>query len=192
MLAEHGIPVFDSDAIGHELLGDPSGRVYLEIVVEFGPSVLRPDGTVDRSLLAAAVFSNEERRKKLERIVHPAIAQVVSQKLAGLPAEHTVAVLEAPLLLEAGWDTLVDLVVVVDCTEETQVDRFVARTGLSREQAEARLNIQLSRSQRLKRADVVLDNSGTEEDLRAHVAELAQRLRQFSTSDFRFPISSEE
>ncbi|MBX5476201.1 MAG: dephospho-CoA kinase [Clostridia bacterium] len=164
-----GAPVVDADALAREVV-EPGRPAYDAIVRAFGPSVVRPDGRLDRAALGRLVFADEARRRELEAIVHPAVgaeieAWLARQKDAGAPA----AVLEIPLLFESGWDRRVDESWVIDVPVETQVERLVRRDGLSREEARARVAAQLPREERLRRATRVFFNDGDVESLKAAV-----------------------
>ncbi len=181
ILAAHGLPIIDTDTIAHELLGDPEGRVVADITVLFGTQVLGPDGGVDRDAMAEEVFEHPARRKQLEGILHPAIGELVEVRIDALPPETDSVVVEVPLLFEAGWDDRMDCVVVVDCPPELQAERFMARTGASLAEARSRIASQLSRGERLRRADFVVRNEGTLEELEGLVGGLARKL--LSTGD---------
>lgn len=178
MLTQLGLPVLDTDRIAHELLADVGSDAYRKVVAEFGPGVLAPDGTIDRAALAACVFADVSRRKVLEGILHPLIKQSVERWVHELSKRHSILVLEVPLLLEVGWEGLVDEVVLVDCPVETQLERYVARTGSSRQEGLARVRSQLSREERIAKANIVLDNSGTLEELSRMVEALVKQLKR--------------
>ena len=179
LLAEACLPVIDADQVAHELLQDRKGDPYAEIVKRFGKTVLDRWGRVDRQKLAEQVFKSVRKRRALEKILHPAIEDVVTARLRELAASgERIAVLEVPLLLEAGWDQWVDCVVVVDCDEESQVERHMSRTDESAEEAQARMAAQASRNERLERADFVLDNCGTLQHLVAQVEGLIASLNE--------------
>ena len=179
LLAEACLPVIDTDQVAHELLGDRKGAAYAEVVKRFGKAVLDRWGRVDRQKLADVVFTSRRKRKTLEKILHPSIEREVAKRLRELAASgERIAILEVPLLLEAGWDRFVDSVVVVDCDEESQVERHMSRTDESAEEAQARMAAQASRRERLGRADFVLDNSGTLQQLVAQVEGLIDSLNK--------------
>ena len=143
MLREIGAAVVDADAIVHDLQR-PGTPVLGAIVREFGPGVLRPDGSLDRQALGRIVFADAGRRRALEAIVHPAVRaemrrQIEEHRRAGRPA----VVLDIPLLFESGWDRMVDEVWLVYVDGATQKARLMARSGLSPEEAEARIAAQM-------------------------------------------------
>ena len=178
LLREAGMAVIDADRVGHELLANGAGAVGRELAAEFGPGVLSSDGSIDRSSLAALVFGDPVRLAVLERTLHPAIEAEVQRKVGELLTEHPTVVLEVPLLFEAGWEEKVDLIVVVDCAPEAQIERFMERSGATREDALARLRNQMGREERLARADLVIDNSGGLAELRPQVKALISRLKR--------------
>ncbi|MBY6275977.1 dephospho-CoA kinase [Symbiobacterium thermophilum] len=169
MLRELGAAVIDADAIVHHLQR-PGTPVFESIVREFGPGVVRPDGSLDRQALGRIVFADPGRRRALEAIVHPAVRaeiwrQVEQYRREGRPA----VVLDVPLLYESGWDRQVDEVWVVWVDAETQKARLIARSGLSPEEAEARIAAQMSLDEKARRADRIIDNRGSLDRTRAQV-----------------------
>ncbi len=178
LLAERGALVIDADRLGHETYL-PGTAAHRRIVETFGPQVIATDGTIDRRALGATVFSDPEARRRLEDIVWPEIRELARRRLEEARAAGTaVAVLEAAILLEAGWDSLVEEVWVVTVEPAVARERLIARNGLSAEQADARISAQLSNDERRLRADVVIDNSGTVPDLEREVEAAWQALQQ--------------
>ena len=176
ILVEMGYPVLDTDGIGHELMNSSESGIQALLVSRFGKHILGPQGTIDRSTLAAEVFSNSEARRDLEAILHPAISREVWRRVSELTGGSGFIFLEVPLLIEAGWDRKVSRIVVVDCPAGDQIARYRARTGASREAAAARLVTQISRAERLARADFVIDHSGPIDSLRSQVSGLLTAL----------------
>ena len=172
ILVKMGFPVLDTDGIGHELMNSPGSVVQARLVARFGRHIIDAQGLVDRPTLAADVFADPKARSELEAILHPAISDEVWQRVSDLAGTSPLVFLEVPLLIEAGWDKKVRWIVVVDCPPEDQVTRFMTRTGSDQESAEARLKTQISRAERLARADYVIDNSGPVSGLRSQVLEL--------------------
>ena len=163
LFVERGAALVDTDEIAHRLTG-PGGAAIPAIRAAFGDGVIAADGRMDRAAMRALVFSDPARRKQLEGILHPLIQATVHDELAQLavsdPASRPPYVLVAvPLLVESGhWQHRVDRVLVVDCPEEVQVARVMARSGLADAQVRAIMAAQASRAQRLAVADVVIDN----------------------------------
>lgn len=171
--AGHGVPVIDTDIIARELAA-PGGAALVQIRAAFGDAVMRTDGTLDRTALRRRVFANEAARHRLEAILHPRIRQAVEEALARVSAPYAVVVI--PLLVETGdYRDLLDRILVVDCPEDVQFDRVVARNGLARDEVVAILAAQAGRAERLAVADDVILNTASPEALRAEVAALHQR-----------------
>jgi len=166
-LAAHGAIVVDADAIAREVV-EPGTPGLAEVVAEFGTAVLRADGSLDRPAMAALVFSDPQRRRALEAIVHPLVAARSTELLAAAPAD-AVVVYDVPLLAESMRTTRAaghgfDSVVVVTAPRDLRVRRLVGR-GLTAADAEARIDAQASDEERRAIADHVVDNSGTLDDL---------------------------
>ena len=164
-LKELGIPVFDADAAGHqvEAAGSPTLRQLQEA---FGPGILTPAGELNRGQLADLAFHDPKALTTLNTIVHRAIAQKRDAFLRQYAAAP-VAVLDVPLLLETGWDRLTDQVWLVVLDREQQIQRAMLRSGMTRQEVIDRIDRQLPVEEKKKRAQVILDNSGTREDLYA-------------------------
>jgi dephospho-CoA kinase len=174
LLAERGAVVIDYDLLAREVV--EVGAPGLAAIVErFGPGVLRPDGTLDRPGLGAVVFDDADARRDLEAITHPAIGALAWERDAAAP-EGAVVVHDHPLLVETGLAELMDLVVVVDAPEEAQLDRLTRLRRMSEADARSRIAAQATRADRVAAADVVIDNSGTVEDLVPQIDALWARL----------------
>ncbi|MCY3805958.1 MAG: dephospho-CoA kinase [bacterium] len=161
-LVERGAVLLDADAIVAEL--QRPGRPVLEqMVAHFGPSILRPDGHLDRGAVAALVFEDPHELAALNVIVHPAVRAEMAARRRELAGRDAVIVADIPLLAEAGPERREGLagVVVVDVEPETAVQRLVAGRGLTADEARARLARQATRAERLGLADFVIDNNGT-------------------------------
>ncbi len=170
-----GAATLDADAVVHELLraGTP---VHAAVVAGFGPAVLDDAGEIDRQVLGRLVFDNPEALAGLEAIVHPAVLAYTWEWLAEVTAD--VAVIDAIKLLEAGMAEECDEVWVVTCPEEERARRLMEYRGLSAEEAWTRIRAQPPQEQKVARADVVIDNSGTPARVRARVRALWQDLRR--------------
>ncbi len=171
LLAERGTVVIDSDVIAREAVA-PGGRAHDAVVERFGPAVVDADGTVDRPALAAIVFGDEEARRDLNRIVHPAVGEEVLRRVAAVAAAdpEAVVVLDIPLLAEVGRDRYpLAGVIVVDLPVEQAVARLVLDRGFAEEDARSRVAAQASREERRAMADVVIDNSSDLDHLRSEV-----------------------
>lgn len=166
-LAAHGAVVVDADQLAREAVAP--GTTGLAAVVErFGPGVLAPDGSLDRTALAALVFDDPPARRALERIVHPRVRARSAELVAAAPAD-AVVVHDVPLLVEAGLAATYHLVLVVSAPESTRLARLVSTRGMSPEQAQARIRAQASEEDRRAAADVLLANDGTLAHLHAQV-----------------------
>ncbi len=161
-LAGKGIVIVDADLASRTIVA-PGQPALREIADTFGSEYLQHDGQLDRAALRTLVFSDEEKRRQLERITHPRIREELARQMDS--ADSTYVVLSSPLLLESGQSTMVDLSVVVDVPEDTQIQRTMARDHNSRELVEGIMAAQLDRDTRISRADIVIDNSGSLEAL---------------------------
>ena len=179
MLAELGARVIDSDAIVHELQA-PGMPLLAELAAEFGPGILRADGSLDRAALGDRVFRDETARKRLNAIVHPAVGRESAKRLAeALASGVPLVVLDIPLLFEtrahgtASKANLgIETIVVVWAPRALQIERQLARNGYGRDEAERRVDAQIPIDEKRAQAHHVIDNSGSLEDTRRQVREL--------------------
>jgi dephospho-CoA kinase len=174
LLAERGAVVIDYDLLAREVVAAATPTLA-EIVARFGTGVLLPDGTLDRPALGAVVFGDDDARRDLEAITHPAIGALAWERDGAAP-DGAVVVHDHPLLVETGLADLMDLVVVVDAPAEVQLDRLVRLRRMSEADARARMAAQATRAERAAAADVVIDNSGSVEELVPQVDALWARL----------------
>jgi dephospho-CoA kinase len=175
IMASAGAAVMDADAISRSLTM-PGGRAIPAILAEFGEQLIAPDGAMNRDAMRALVFSNPESKRQLEAIIHPLVGQVLQEEsVAAIVAGHACLVYDVPLLVESGerWRRQVDLVCVVDCGVETQIQRVMSRNQLGRAEIERIISQQASRQQRLDCADVVIFNEDI--DL-AHLKQLVHEM----------------
>ena len=170
LLEERGAVVVDADRIVRELQ-QPGEPVFEAMVEAFGDGIVAPDGSLDRQAVADIVFADDDALKRLNAIVHPAVGQRIAERLAELAGTDEVVVLDIPLLVESGRDDMA-AVIVVDVDPELAVERLVEHRGFDADDARARIARQVSRDDRLAKADVVLDNSGDVDALRQQVDEL--------------------
>ena len=178
MLAELGAVVLDADEVGHEAL-KPHTEVWRNVVARFGNGILLSSGEVDRRRLGEIVFSDDEVRENLNRIMHPPMYRMVEERLGNLRKQDVgVVVLEAAVLLEAEWTSLVDKVWVTTASEDTVIQRLKDEKGLSEAQALARIGTQLSPEERVKRADAVIDTNCDLTEVRARVEVLWRELHR--------------
>ncbi|KIH97357.1 dephospho-CoA kinase [Streptomonospora alba] len=174
-LEGHGALIVDADQISREVV-EPGTSGLEEIAAEFGDDVLTEEGRLDRPRLGEIVFSDTAKLAKLNAIVHPRVGARTEELMKGASAD-AVVVYDVPLLVENDLGGLYDVVVVVDVPEEEQVARVVHNRGMDADQVRARINAQAARDRRRAAADIVVDNSGTPEDLDARVAEVWEYLR---------------
>ena len=172
LLGALGAVVINADQVGHEAY-QPDSESWKEVVKAFGEDILRPNREIDRQKLGAIVFGDPDQLAQLNRIMHPRMAGIVSERLQSLRDRGAkVAVVEAALLFEAGWDSLVDEVWATDSPVETVIERLQARNGMSAEEVLKRIDSQMDRSERLNRAQVIVDNGGDIADLESTVDRL--------------------
>ena len=175
-LAELGAVIIDADKVGHEAY-KPDTEVWREVVASFGRQILTPNGDIDRKKLGEIVFDKPEALSRLNQILHPRIYDMVKAQLEEYRRQWVdVVVLEAPLLIEAGWTSLVDEVWVTVASESTMLRRLEECSGLSKQQSLARIRSQLSSEERMKHADVVINNDGDINELKSKVEKIWQRL----------------
>lgn len=174
-LARCGAVVIDADKIAREVV-EPGTDGLREIVEAFGEAVLHPDGTLNREKLGSIVFADADRLKVLNGIVHPKVGARADELRSSAP-EDAIVVYDVPLLAENDLAPLYDVVIVVDAADEVRLERLTERRGMSVSDAEARIAAQATREDRLKIADIVIDNEGPLDDLDAQVAEVWHELR---------------
>jgi dephospho-CoA kinase len=175
VLVDCGAAVIDSDVISR-LVTSPGGTAIELIAKQFGPQFITPDGAVDRDAMRQLVFADAGAKKRLESIVHPLVGEEAARQSAR--AESACVVFDVPLLVESGrWRQRVDQVLVVDCSEATQISRVMARNGWTRAVVESVMAGQASRGQRLAAADICIYNDAPMSlaALTGTVRQLAQR-----------------
>ena len=167
LLAAKGAVIVDADAITRELQ-QPGTPVFRAMVERFGDGIVAADGTLDRQAVADIVFTDKEALRDLGAIVHPEVGREIARRLEAAQGTDQVVVLDVPLLVESGRDDMVGII-VVDTPVDVAVERLVADRGMSEADARARIANQASREDRLAKAAVVIDNSGSLADLEAQV-----------------------
>ena len=173
-----GAQMIDADRISRELVA-PGKPAWKEIIEEFGSNVLNPDQTLNRKQIAAIVFNDESKRKKLEDIIHPRVI-VEERRLYEKYRQknsRVLAVIDAALLIESGNYKNVDKVVVVQCGKEEQIRRVMERDGTAHSEVEKRLNSQMPLEEKVGFGDCILRNDDTRESLKSQVGELYRNLR---------------
>ena len=184
-LVAHGAVLIDADVAAREVVV-PGSRGLKRIVAAFGDDVLSPDGSLDRARLGEIVFGDPELRAKLNAIVHPLVREWMgaAERTAVQAADPPgpIVVHDVPLLAESRGKGGFDLIIVVDVPPELQIERLVSQRGMVQGQARARMEAQASREQRLEVADIVIDNSGSLDDLDHRVAEVWAELERRAAS----------
>lgn len=177
--AEQGAHIIDADRLSRELVqpGQPSLK---EIVDAFGVFILDETGNLDRGKLAEIIFQNPQKKSILEAILHPKIIAKEMEKYSNISAEDpsAIVIIDAALLIESGNYKNVDKVIVVNSSEEHQVQRILNRNSLNPDQAAARIKNQMSLKEKIKYADFILDNNSQPQDLRRNVQEVYTKLME--------------
>jgi dephospho-CoA kinase len=187
MLRDLDCPVLAADALGHELL-EPGQTAYAEVVREFGIDILDSYGNVDRTALGEIVFADEERREKLNSILHPRIREIIEKWFAALdqPGGPELAIVEAALIIEAGFNQNLDKLIVCWCRRAQQVERLLER-GLTEEQALQRIAAQMPMEEKRSLADETVDCSGTLEETERAVEVAVKRLMDAAAAGRNIP-----
>jgi dephospho-CoA kinase len=181
LFEREGIPVLYADEIAREL-GDTDLKIKKAIRKLLGDDVYQADGTLNRPLVASRVFTNKSLQKGLNKIVHPAVEREIDAKIKGLEQTGKRLVLvEAALIYEARLDKNLDYIIVVEADEKLRIERIIARDKTTAEEVRDRMNSQWKGAEKVKRADFVLYNNLTKEELVSRVAFLLTLLRQLST-----------
>ena len=174
-----GAYIIDADRVGHELI-EPGHAAYQEILEHFGKEILDPGGRIDRKKLGPKVFADPQQLRRLNAIVHPRIIarmqELAAEKQRRNP--HAVVIVDAALIFESGMDGTLRKVMVAWCRPEQQLERLMAKTGISREEAEQRIQAQMPVEEKRRRADYLIDCSGTLEQSRAQARAIYPELRQ--------------
>ena len=181
MFVKLGAHLIQADHISHELM-QPGQAVYQQVVQHFGPGILNPDQTVNRPKLAEAAFSG--RIQELNQIVHPAVIQKQNEWMAelGRREPHAIAIVEAALILEAGFGDDFDRLIVVSCRQEQRVERWAHRMNVDKDTARRevtrRMAAQFSDEEKIKASDYVVDNSGSLDETQKQVSAIFGQLKQ--------------
>jgi dephospho-CoA kinase len=186
VLVELGCHVVDADVVARRVV-EPGAEGLRRVVEAFGESVLRPDGTLDRARLGAAVFGDEGRRRLLNSLLHPLIIAEQDELLRRWEGEDPlgIGVVDAALLIESGGHARFDKLVVVHCRPEVQLERLMRRNGYTREEAAARISAQMPQEEKLRYADFKIDTSGSYEETRRRTAEVYAELRRLADESSR-------
>jgi len=175
-LAELGAIVIDADKVGHEAF-EPNTEIWREVVAEFGKDILAPDNRIDRGKLGPLVFADPDALARLNQIMHPRMFDMMKARIEEYRQQGVaVVVIEAAVLIEANWTPLADEVWVATAPESAVLDRLEKQRGMDKEQTLSRIRSQLTTDERTTHADVVLQNDGSLDELKAKVSQLWERL----------------
>lgn len=175
LFQEYGAAVVSGDALGHEALKQP--ELKARIVERWGPGILDEHGEIQRRKLGGIVFAKEKERTALEEIVHPWIKRRLAEELAALKARPDVPLIvaDAAIMAEAGWDALCDELIFIDVPREVRLERIRQQRGWTEKEVEAREAAQLPLTEKARRANTVVHNTGSPEDLRRQIEILLAR-----------------
>jgi len=177
MLQEKGAFLIDFDRLAHDV-EEPDQPAWQGIVNAFGSEVLREDRTIDRARLGAAVFADRHKLEKLNEIVHPAVFEAWQRRIAEIRAicSNAIIISDFPLLVELGMQGSVDLIMLVYIPREEQIRRLILRNGYHYEEALQRVNSQMDIEDKVPFADIIVNNSGPQEETRAHIDKIWPQL----------------
>lgn len=177
MLRDRDVPVLDADPLGHELL-EPGQAAYEETVAAFGREVLDAGGKVNRAKLGSIIFADTQKRARLNQILHPRILDILQKWFAALdePEGPEFAVVEAALIVEAGYNRNLDKLIVCWCRPDQQLERLTLR-GLSMQEVQQRIGAQMPPDEKRKLADEAIDCSGSLEETQQQVNRAVEKLK---------------
>ncbi len=176
IVRKRGLPVVDADLLAREVVR-PEGEAYGPVLAEFGRGILNRDGSIDRARLASLVFGDAERRQRLERLIHPhVVRRMVGEIERARERDDPAIILDVPLLFEAGLEQLCDRIWVVWAREDQRMRRLAARDGMEPDDVRRRMGAQMSLEEKMTRADVIIDNSGSFEETRRRVDHLLDEI----------------
>jgi dephospho-CoA kinase len=178
VFAELGCRVLDADETAREVVA-PGAPALSDVVAAFGSEVLQSDGTLDRARLGALVFADPDKRARLNAILHPYIIARQDERLREWESEqpNAIAIVDAALMIESGGYKRFDRLIVVHCRAEVQLERLMARSNLSRDEAEQRVAAQMPQEEKKKFADYLIDTSEGFDSARVRTIEVYQELR---------------
>ncbi len=179
MFMRLGGHLIDFDKLAHEVQ-EPRKPAWEDIVNCFGSGILQPDQNIDRNKMAAIVFNNPEKLRRLNTIVHPRVFEEWCARLDAIKIKkpHAIIISDVPLLFEGGMQHLFDLTVLVRIDPEEQIDRLMARNAVCREDAELRLSCQMPIRDKVQLADIVIDNEGSIHETEKKVADVWRSLQE--------------
>jgi len=178
MFEKRGAHIIDFDVLARVVV-EPDKPAWQDIVDFFGPSILNKDRTIDRARLGGIVFADETKRKTLEGFIHPRISGEYARRIGEINEKdpEAIVLVDVPLLIETGMEGLFEKIIVVYSTPEQQMERLINRDGLAREEAIKRLEAQMPIDEKRKRADYVVNNSGSLEEVEREVDTIFASLR---------------
>ena len=176
-LRQQGYQVIDADQLVHELQ-EPGGRLYQALLSAFGSAIVQEDGRLDRPKLGTMIFGNPDLLAQSSQIQNQIIREELASRRDLLAETEAVFFMDLPLLFELEYDNWFDQIWLVDVTEETQLNRLMARNALSQEEAEKRIAAQLSLQEKRKRANVLIENNGSLEETRQQIRDALQKLER--------------
>ena len=178
LFAELGAKIIDADRLGHEVIRAPGGP-YQQLIQEFGAEILDSTGEIDRARLGRIVFGDPQKLLRLNAIVHPRIIARTEELAAEYEAgdDEAVIIVDAALIFEAGIGGRFQKIVVIWCRPDLQIERLMAKTAMARTEAERRIAAQMPAEEKRRRADYVIDSSGSLEDMRRQVEAVYSNLK---------------
>lgn len=178
IFADEGAYLIDHDMINHGIL-KKGQEGHTALVSEYGVKILNDNGEIDRAKVAAIVFSDGEKVKRIEEILHPIIIRIEQELVSQYKQErkYDYIIFDTPLLFEAGRDKVCDYTVVISADEDIIYERIVKKFGIKPEDAKKRMSFQLSMAEKIKLADYVIENNSTVEDLKAKVIDLFNKIK---------------
>jgi dephospho-CoA kinase len=180
MLKELHFPVIDADQIARDVV-EPGEDTLKEIVLAFGEDILYPDGTLNRKKLGSIIFSNNEKRKMLNSIVHPAVRKrMLEQKETYLKDGESCVVMDIPLLFESKLTHMVDKILVVFVDEHVQLERLMERDNSTKEEASERIQSQIPVKEKVKQADAIIVNNGSKEESYQQLRDILEKWQVLS------------
>jgi len=172
MFQKLGAIIIDTDIIAREIV-EPGSKVFTAIISAFGNSFINTDGSLNRRLLGAFIFADPDRVRKLNAITHPEILSLTLERSAN---HGSIYMINAPLLFEAGFDSIMDQIIIVSSDYQQSIERGQSRDGLTKEEIQNRLSSQISLNEKIKQADYVIDNSKNLEFTHKQVCEIWNNL----------------
>jgi dephospho-CoA kinase len=178
ILQHEGAYLIDADQIARELV-EPRTPIWGELIRAFGKEILQEDESINRKKLAATVFSNPEKRRLIEEILHPQITMEIDRRIEEIRKKDSeaVVVVDAALLVETGTYRRMDKLIVVTATETQQIERLGKRTGAAQKEAQGRISSQRALEEKVKVADFIIRNEGTLEETSMRAKEIFQELK---------------